>query len=297
MNKMKKIIVAFALTFTMSLYGDNLDSLKIVVLQKEVSNLKSSVSNLQRENRTIRDLYKEQKSDIDSLQNTQMQLDEELGALANKMGTDLSETNKKLEASASSLNASINSRTWLTSSGLVIALVLLFVVYYILKKKILNGSTSMDKIKAAQESLETAQKAMHEESVKLDNKLVELLNKQVVLQSQNNINDQQDHTLALKVADEIVRIETNLSRMDESIKGHKQLKRAVERIRANFMANGYEIVDMLGKPYVEGMKATPNFIPDETLKKGEQIITGIIKPQINYKGIMIQSAQITVSQN
>lgn len=297
MNKMKIIIVAFALTFTMSLYGDNLDSLKIVVLQKEVSNLKSSVSNLQRENRTIRDLYKEQKSDIDSLQNTQMQLDEELGALANKMGTDLSETNKKLEASASSLNASINSRTWLASSGLVIALVLLFVVYYILKKKILHGSTSMDKIKAAQESLETAQKAMHEESVKLDNKLVELLDKQVVLQLQNNINDQQDHTLALKVADEIVRIETNLSRMDESIKGHKQLKKAVERIRANFMANGYEIVDMLGKPYVEGMKATPNFIPDETLKEGEQIITGIIKPQINYKGIMIQSAQITVSQN
>lgn len=293
---MKKILIMFLCCF-FTLYVKSNDSLKIAVLQKEVYNLKYAVSNLQRENRIIRDLYKEQKSDIDSLQNTQMQLDEELGALANKMGTDLSETNKKLEASASSLNASINSRTWLTSSGLVIALVLLFVVYYILKRKILNGSTSMDKIKAAQESLETAQKAMHEESVKLDNKLVELLNKQVVLQSQNNINDQQDHTLALKVADEIVRIETNLSRMDESIKGHKQLKRAVERIRANFMANGYEIVDILGKPYVEGMKATPNFIPDETLKKGEQIITGIIKPQINYKGIMIQSAQITVSQN
>ena len=293
---MKKILIMFLCCF-FTLYVKSNDSLKIAVLQKEVYNLKYAVSNLQRENRIIRDLYKEQKSNIDSLQNTQMQLDEELGALANKMGTDLSETNKKLEASASSLNASINSRTWLTSSGLVIALVLLFVVYYILKKKILNGSTSMDKIKAAQESLETAQKAMHEESVKLDNKLVELLNKQVVLQSQNNINDQQDHTLALKVADEIVRIETNLSRMDESIKGHKQLKKAVERIRANFMANGYEIVDMLGKPYVEGMKATPNFIPDETLKEGEQIITGIIKPQINYKGIMIQSAQITVNQN
>lgn len=293
---MKKILIMFLCCF-FTLYVKSNDSLKIAVLQKEVYNLKYAVSNLQRENRIIRDLYKEQKSDIDSLQNTQMQLDEELGALAQKMGTDLSETNKKLEASASSLNASINSRTWLTSSGLVIALVLLFVVYYILKKKILNGSTSMDKIKAAQESLETAQKAMHEESVKLDNKLVELLDKQVVLQSQNNINDQQDHTLALKVADEIVRIETNLSRMDESIKGHKQLKKAVERIRANFMANGYEIVDMLGKPYVEGMKATPNFIPDETLKEGEQIITGIIKPQINYKGIMIQSAQITVSQN
>ena len=45
------------------------------------------------------------------------------------------------------------------------------------------------------------------------------------------------------------------------------------------------------------MKVTANFIEDENLEQGQQIITGIIKPQINYKGKMIQAAQITVSQN
>ncbi len=45
------------------------------------------------------------------------------------------------------------------------------------------------------------------------------------------------------------------------------------------------------------MKVTANFVEDEELKEGEQIITSIIKPQINYRGVMIQSAQITVSQN
>jgi len=54
---------------------------------------------------------------------------------------------------------------------------------------------------------------------------------------------------------------------------------------------------MLGKPYNDGMKVIANFIEDEELKEGMQIITSIIKPQINYEGIMIQSAQITVSQN
>ena len=101
----------------------------------------------------------------------------------------------------------------------------------------------------------------------------------------------------LKVADESVRIEANLSHMNASVKGYKQLAKAVERIKANFRANGYEIVDMLGKPYHEGMKVTANFVTDETLPEGEQFITGVIKPQINYKGKMIQSAQITVSQN
>ena len=45
------------------------------------------------------------------------------------------------------------------------------------------------------------------------------------------------------------------------------------------------------------MKVVANFVSDDTLGEGEQKISGIIKPQINYKGKMIQSAQITVSQN
>ena len=110
-------------------------------------------------------------------------------------------------------------------------------------------------------------------------------------------NGKPDHSLALKVADEIVRIELNMSRMDSSIKGYKQLAKAVERIKDNFKANGYEIVDMLGKPYNEGMKVIANFVVDEDLEEGKQIITGITKPQINYNGQMIQAAQITVSQN
>ena len=138
---------------------------------------------------------------------------------------------------------------------------------------------------------------MQEESVNLDSKLVELLNKKIEATPTPTVNEQADHTLALKVADEIVRIETNLSRMDTSVKGYKQLAKAVERIRTNFLANGYEIVEMLGKPYNEGIKASVSFETDESLAEGEQRITGIIKPQINYKGKMIQSAQITVSQN
>lgn len=104
-----------------------------------------------------------------------------------------------------------------------------------------------------------------------------------------------DHSFALKVADELVRIQKNLSNMDESTRGLKQLAASVDRIRDNFAANGYELVDMLNKPYREGMKVAANFIPSEDLATGEQLITRIIKPQVNYQGEMIQSAQIEVS--
>ena len=142
-----------------------------------------------------------------------------------------------------------------------------------------------------------AQAKMQEESVKLDNKLLELAEKQISVAPKASPNEEVDHSLAMKVADEIVRIELNMSRMDPSIKGYKQLGKAVQRIKDNFKANGYEIIDMLGQPYNEGMKVIASLVTDESLKPGQQIITGITKPQINYNGKMIQTAQITVSQN
>ena len=292
---MKKFYFISLVLFSISVNAS--DSLKIVNLQKEVTNLKSTVSRLQQEDGRLRVLYQEQNMELDSLRTQQLQQAENIKSLANKIGADISDANQKIDNNVSTLSKSINSRTWLGALGILIAIGLLACTYYVLRRKISSGATTIDKIRSAQEGLETAQKAMQEESVKLDNKLVELLDKKIETTPTPTANEQADHTLALKVADEIVRIETNLSRMDTSVKGYKQLAKAVERIRTNFLANGYEIVEMLGKPYNEGMKVVANFVSDDTLAEGEQKITGIIKPQINYKGKMIQSAQITVSQN
>ena len=294
---MRKFFV-FLLVFISAVgSGRSNDSLKIVTLQREVSILKSTVSRLQQEDGRLRNLYQQQAKELDSLQAKQQQQAENVRTLAEKVGTDILDANQKIDSNVSTLSESINSRTLIGALGILIAIGLLALTYYILKRKISSGATTIDKIRSAQEGLETAQKAMQEESVKLDSKLVELLDKKIEATPAPVSNEQTDHTLALKVADEIVRIETNLSRMDTSVKGYKQLAKAVERIRTNFLANGYEIVEMLGKPYNEGMKVVANFVSDDTLAEGEQKITGIIKPQINYKGKMIQSAQITVSQN
>jgi hypothetical protein len=104
-----------------------------------------------------------------------------------------------------------------------------------------------------------------------------------------------DHSLVIKIADELVRIQKNVASMEEGTRGLKQLNGSINRIANNFIANGYELVDMLGKPYKEGMLVVANFVPSDDLPAGRQIITRIIKPQVNYNGEMIQSAQIEVS--
>lgn len=109
--------------------------------------------------------------------------------------------------------------------------------------------------------------------------------------------NKEDHSLATKIADEITRIEINLSRMDSSVRGYKQIAKSIERIRNNYRSNGYELVELLNKPYDEGMKMNADFVIDESLPPGMRIITSVSKPQINYNGVMIQKATVTVSQN
>lgn len=169
--------------------------------------------------------------------------------------------------------------------------------YVALGKRIKSDRTSVvDQIAATKKVLE-------EESVKLDTKFSEIIEAQLkIAQAEKTAlmstmtEEEPDHSLALKVADEITRINKNLTNMDTATKGLKQLAASVKRIEENFAANGYETPDLMNKHVSAGMKLIiTNTIPDENLRPGEEVITRIIKPQVNYKGVMIQASQVEVS--
>ena len=290
---MKRLVfIMFLFAFALA-YGNNNDSIAIANLQQQVNKQERIIGNLRKDIRSSVNIQKQQAIFIDSLKQELMNTKNDLSDLSNKLGVDITNTQNQITVNTNNLNDNIKSKTTWGIMIITIIILVMAAIYLILYKRVEKGKYAIDKIKDTQKSIQ-------EESLKLDSKLVELLNQQLNVQaniSSNDSNTQIDHSLALKVADEIVRIEMNLSRMDASIKGHKQLSKAVERIKNNFLANGYEMVDMLGKPYNDGMKVVANFVSDENLKDGEQIISGIIKPQVNYNGKMIQAAQITVSQN
>lgn len=197
-------------------------------------------------------------------------------------------------------NSIINNRSLWAVISISALLLIIIGVTVVFRRRIKYDSNSIDEVRKVQANLENAQRTLLEESLKLDNKLLEVAEKQLNDTRGHSLepasSTETDHSLALKIADEIVRIETNLSRMDPTVKGHKQLSKAVERIKNNFLANGYEIVDMLGKSYIQGMKAAVTFVTDESLEPEVQVISKIIKPQVNFKQEMIQAAQIEVSQ-
>ena len=285
--------------------NDNTDKIKALeekcyVLQKKQvkadNNLRKLIENQNVAKREIQTLVKKndaQRLAIDSLQDKCKSLEE-------AQSTDRENINGKIDATDNNVRTNqdqLQSRTWYGVIVVMVVFVIIGCVVYWVTKRIKSGTSTIGDVRRAQEALQAVQTKMQEESVKLDDKLLELFDRQIANVPKNADYGEPDHSLALKVADEIVRIELNMSRMDSSIKGYKQLAKAVERIKDNFKANGYEIVDLLGKPYNEGMKVSANFVVDEDLEDGKQIITGITKPQVNYNGQMIQAAQITVSQN
>lgn len=168
-------------------------------------------------------------------------------------------------------------------------------LYWLINKRIVTNKIDIEtQIRNTKTSLE-------EESVKLDSKLMEVLESQLKLkdinQSQNSGNEEKDHSLVLKVADEVTRILMNLEAMDKNIKGYKHLKKYSSSILDNLKAYGYEIPQLIGQNYKTGMNMVATMEFDDSIEEGKQMIKRIIKPQINYNGKMIQAAKVIVAFN
>jgi hypothetical protein len=232
---------------------------------------------------------------VDSLNALFQESKTELSTVNAELSNKIDTSTQKTDTQIAKLDGQVETYRLYWIIATLVTLLLGVLIYFLLGKRIRSSKTDVEtQIRNTKASLE-------EESVKLDNKLVEVLETQLKLQKETAKSQplatsiKADHSLALKVADEVIRIQKNLSRMDEKTKGLKHLSRSVQSIKDNFASNGYELVEMLGKEYNEGMKVTANFTPSEDLETGKQVISRIIKPQVNFKGEMIQAAQIEVS--
>ena len=265
------------------------------LLHKEFKTLSSKISETEGQISEIQTTNKKLVSNIDSLQKDYNTLIANQKADKSEIVNSIDKTNELIQTTENVLS----SRTLWVTCGLVILLSVIIATIFAFLKKIKLGTSSIDEVRKAQEALEVAQKKMQEESIKLDNQMLAIVQKQLdaYVPSANKTKGEPDHSLVVKLADEIARIETNLSKMDKSVRGYKQLVQAKDRMINNVRAYGYEIISLLGQNYNDGMQFQTRFVPDESLPEGKRIITGMIKMQVNYNGKMIQPAEIVVSQN
>ena len=58
---------------------------------------------------------------------------------------------------------------------------------------------------------------------------------------------------------------------------------------------GYEIIDHTGMAYTENLSVKARFVPSDDLVSDQKIISKVVIPQVDYKGVMIRMADIEVS--
>lgn len=272
--------------------------------QSELKELNSKDHSLQRSINSLFTRGKGLSAQIDSLNNLLKEnrtavtkLNQQLNEQEEELSGQISDTREMTNKSVSELDEALSKNTLYWIIAVLAVGILSILAYIFLRKKVTYNQTSMS------ESLAATRKELEQEAIGLDEKLIAVMETQMkIIQEERKAQPEsskgeQDHSLALKVADEIERIEKNLERVEDR-KRIKPLTKAIERIRANFQANGYEIVQLLNQQFDDRMSIDViNFKIDDNLKDGERVITRVVKPQVKYNGVLIQRGQVDVSQS
>jgi hypothetical protein len=266
----------------------------IVKQSKEIDNLNSKIG---KQNVLIENFSQEVKK-LQILNDSLSKLIEtnrsNITVIAEELGTKIQATETNATESFSKLDKDLSKNRLYWIIATLVTLLLGGLIYWLLGKRITSNQTDVET------QIKNTKKSLEEESLKLDAQLLEIINSQLKIKELDNDktpSGEKDHSLVLKVADEVTRILMNLEVMDKEIKGYKHLKKYSESILDNLKAYGYEIPQLMGMNYNSGMNMVATLEFDESIESGKQIIKRIIKPQVNFDGKMIQAAKVTVAFN
>lgn len=273
-------------------------SQNIEALNKQVRRYKESNNSLSLSLKKEKVKNNQLQSSIDSISQEVIKNRNLITSSSSELKDNISSYKDETTENISSVNSLIVDQKYIGIGVIFLIMLIVVMIYLLLVKRI--SSSKVDVVS----KINNTKNYLEEEAIKLDRKLLGILEVNLTAQKEQNLASNKekgtdpDHSLALKVADEIVRMQKNMSKIDKSVKGLKPLEKGIERIRSNFASNGYEMVDLLNKSYEERMNIDViNFLEDETLVEGTKMITKIIKPQVNFEGTLIQRAQVEVSQN
>lgn len=292
MNKVIIIIAIVACSGISSAQTEKLNSeISIEKLKTDLKKMNEDLEFLKADMNRISSSSYENAIEISLINSRIKGLVESVDSVNRNLDDKISLTGKESKNQIDELGGDVekNRLYWIIAS--LTTLLLGVFMYLIIGKRIKSSQTDVET------QIKNTKKSLEEESLKLDGELVKVFQKQleVIEHTPKDATHEEDHSLVLKIADRLTAMETNHYRMDSNTKGLKQLKNGVKSIKENYLAKGYEIVEMLELEYKEGMNVTANFIPSDKVEKGKRVITRVIKPQVNFNGKMIQAAQIEVS--
>lgn len=279
--------IAYVFVFTIACasgiaYGQEVLPGEMQVLRVEIQRLNTSITELKKSNERARKTVSEQGKKIESLQRL---FETKEGAIQESLAAIKEGTQTQILG----INRQIWTRTLLWIALIFFAALFSGASYVTLRKRLTTSTHRLE------EDVTKMKETLEAESVKLDSKLMEVFETHFkVLRERPQETARIDHSLALRVGEEIHRMRKRIANMPEDTRGLGALKNSLLRLEDEFNANGYRIIDLLGKPWNDGLTVSARFVPFDDLKPGEQVITKIIRPQINFENVLIKEAEVEV---
>ena len=261
-----------------------------------VNKLVNEISGLKKNNSELNEVISIQSNQADSLRARTLITE----AFMNKISDSLhitvrgiTSSNKQTQLQIENINQAISIRTLYWVIGILVFLFGGVGAFLMLRKRLSSNTKNLDS------QINKTKNAMESAGIKLDSKLVEILQSQLSILKQERIGsssntESEEHKLPIKVGEEIHRMRKRIENMPQDVKGLNALTNSLKRLEEEFNDSGYEIEELLGAKYIDGMKVEARFVDNPDVPKGEEIITDVLRPQIKYKGQIIQVAKVEV---
>ena len=221
----------FALTVQVAVSANANDSLRHCYQQLDIAN--SGIQTLKTENRElkakIRTLNKTidtQKTETDSLKGELTAAKNDITALADSLNVNISNTRSELQANSNTLNQTIREKSQ-TGLWIIIVIALIFIILaFIFGKAIAKRKNEVENLSAKADKLN--EEIVYRLSTEMND--IQVISKQIgALVSAPGVNTESEQKLITTLADRITFMEMTLYKMDNSVRGHKQLSKSIKQ--------------------------------------------------------------------
>lgn len=284
-------------------------------LEKEIKPLTQRVNTLQVENGKLKTdigiLSSKLSNTNKTLDSLRIQTQENVNAIAqtaNELGIRIKETGDKNEGEINKVEKSLSKNSLYGIIGVLSAILLSGLLYWLLSKRQKTDKTDFDEQlknkttelkKDVYSQIENTKSELITESAKLDFQLLNLIEKQLKVADKLNATEPStDHTFHKNSANELQRIANYANTLPPESQEAVALQGSLGRLRNYFNSSDYEITDFAGSDYDERIPMKrKDTIFEETLPLNKEIIFKTLKPQIKFKGAVIQEAEVITKYN
>jgi hypothetical protein len=319
---LKKIIYLTMFALSISVQADEVsDKLNVAITAVEkrvdglernskasnesIASIKKQVLEINQLNKTIQVKVNSLNGKLSELNSNHAQFEikhSNLNTSVINLTTSVDELAKDTNQKTLTLNNTISIRSTYIATAISITFLLLGLSYWYLRRRYdASGSSlseqmnkTLNAVKSTEEQITKADTALADSILSALNKLKSTETNSADIKT-TKTNDDPDHHLPLKLADEIHRMRKRLVSLPEGTKGLTPLQKSLERLESELSELGYEIIDHMGKAYSDNLSVKARFIPSDDLSPDQKVISKVVAPQINYQGVMIRMADIEVS--